>query len=44
MTAPAIPSVTLCPTCAAHHGDDLGELQPDGTYRCIRGHVYQASQ
>lgn len=35
------PQTAVCPECAAYHGPDLGELDPEsGVYICIRGHRF----
>ncbi|MFI6883943.1 hypothetical protein [Streptosporangium canum] len=36
-----LPSTAICPDCAACHGPDLGQLDPEtGMYVCIRGHRF----
>lgn len=36
------PETAICPRCSAFHGQDVGQRQEDGSYRCIRGHTFSA--
>lgn len=34
------PAQAVCPRCSVTHGQDMGQLQENGSYKCIRGHVF----